>query len=43
MLAYKLKFVLDRIGRVALEEIPDEAERPPVLLPPGPARAASTW
>jgi MscS family membrane protein len=28
ILAYKLKFVLDRIGRVALEEIPSEANGP---------------
>ena len=28
ILAYKLKFVLDRIGRVALEEIPSEADGP---------------
>src|SRR5262249_18280033 len=28
ILAYKLKFVLDRIGRVALEEIPAEADGP---------------
>jgi MscS family membrane protein len=28
VLAYKLKFVLDRIGRVAVEEIPDEADGP---------------
>ena len=28
ILAYKLKFVLDRIGRVVLEEIPSEADGP---------------
>jgi MscS family membrane protein len=28
ILAYKLKFVLDRIGRVALEELPSEADGP---------------
>ncbi len=41
ILAYKLKFVLDRIGRVVLEEIPSEADGPPVLFPsqhPGPHR-----
>jgi MscS family membrane protein len=36
ILAYKLKFVLDRIGRVALEEIPSEADGPRYYYQRGP-------
>ena len=36
ILAYKLKFVLDRIGRVALEEIPAEADGPRYYYHRGP-------
>jgi MscS family membrane protein len=36
ILAYKLKFVLDRIGRVALEEMPDEADGPRYYYHRGP-------
>ena len=36
LLAYKLKFVLDRIGRVALEEIPAEADGPRYYYHRGP-------
>lgn len=36
VLAYKLKFVLARIGRVALEEIPDEADGPRFAYHRGP-------
>lgn len=36
ILAYKLKFVLDRIGRVAVEEIPDEADGPRFYFYRGP-------
>ena len=43
ILAYKLKFVArpDRPGGRGGD--PRRGERPPVLLPPRPARAASTW
>ena len=39
ILAYKLKFVLDRIGRVARGGDPRRGRRPPLLLPPRPAGA----